>query len=123
MMRSQIAELFYNSLTHSCDSMSAGAAATLDTTMSKRGIEVMKDTGINTANQFSKQLTPEMIDSVDKVILFPTDYMPDYALHSEKSEMWDVADPHYNKEKGMPFVLAVRDDIKSRIEKLIENQR
>lgn len=119
-MRSQMAELFYNSMTDSTDATSAGAVATLDSAISKRATEALAELSINTDGQYSKQLTPQMVEEADRVILFPTDHMPQYALNSSKSETWDVADPHYNKEKGMEFVRQVRDEIKEKIENLIK---
>lgn len=119
-MRSQIAEAFYNRLTNSADAFSAGAIATEKDHISIRGAEAMKETGVSTDGQFSKQLTPEMINEADIVVLFPTDYMPDYAKNSPKVRLWNVIDPHYHQEEGMPLVRQVRDEIKAKVEQLVE---
>lgn len=120
MMRSQMAEVFYNSLTESHDASSAGALATKKNHMSLRGLEALQEVGLDGSQQSSKQLTPEMIADADKVILFPTEYMPDYAQHSPKAQTWDVIDPHYHQEEGMGLVRRVRDDIKQRVEQLVK---
>lgn len=120
MMRSQMAEVFYNSLTKSNDATSAGATAETKDHISKRAIEAMNDIGIDASNLKPKQLTEQMVNDADRVIYFPSDYMPDYVKESTKSELWDVIDPHYHKEEGMPLVHRIRDDIKQRVEKLVE---
>jgi len=120
MMRSQMAEAFYNALTKSNDAMSAGATAETKDHISKRAIEAMGDVGMDTMNLRPKQLTEQMVNDAERVIYFPSDYMPDYVKQSEKAELWEVIDPHYHKEKGMELVRQVRDDIKIQVEKLIE---
>ena len=118
MMRSQMAEVFYNELTKSNDAFSAGATAETKDHISKRAIEVMGEIGYDVSHLKPKQLTEEMVDEADKVIYFPSDYMPEYATKSSKATLWDVVDPHYHHEQGMPLVRQVRDDIKRRVEKL-----
>jgi protein-tyrosine-phosphatase len=107
-------------MTGTHNAKSAGAIGDEGTEISSRCLEVMKEVGMDLSNERSHLLTESMVDSVEKVILFPTDFMPDYAKNSPKAETWDVADPHYNKDKGMAFVREVRDDIKRRVEELIK---
>ncbi len=121
MMRSQMAEAFYNTLTASNDAASAGATAETKDHISKRAIEVMDDIGYDMTNLKPKQLTEKMVHKADQVIYFPSDYMPDYVRQSSKSELWNVIDPHYHKEQGMELVQQVRDEIKQRVEKLIRD--
>ncbi len=119
MIRSQMAETFYNTMTSTQDAISAGAMATLSPHASTRGEVVMNEIGLTMEGQKSDQLTPEMIDRVDKVILFPTPYMPDYATQSPKAEIWDVFDPHYHPDRTVVTDRFVRDEIKRRVEGLI----
>lgn len=119
MMRSQMAEAFYNALTKSNDATSAGATAETKDHISKRAIEAMNDIGYDVTNLKPKQLTERMAEGADKVVYFPSDYMPGYVKNSDKSELWDVIDPHYHHEQGMVLVRQVRDDIKKQVEKLI----
>lgn len=120
IMRSPMAEVWYNELTGTRDATSAGAAPGGDYT-DPRVVAVMNEAGIDTSHIASTQLTPELIDAADKVILFPTPLMPDYALRSPKAELWDIADPWY--QGGGPELLRrVRDDIKQRVEQLIARQ-
>lgn len=120
MIRSQMAETFYNTFTKSNDAISAGAVATLKNHASERGETVMQEIGLTMAGQKSDQLTQEMVDAADKVVWFPTPYMPSYVTESDKAELWDVADPHYQENRTIETDRAVRDEIKKRIEKLID---
>ena len=90
MMRSQMAEAFYNTLTGTNSAFSAGAMAAL------------KD------------------HIADLVVYFPTPTMPNYVLESPKAILWDVIDPHYHQEEGIELVRSVRDEIKERVERLIQ---
>lgn len=119
MMRSQMAEALYNVLTGTYDASSAGALDVGHQHISKRAAEVMNELGIETRHLKPKQVTNEMIDVADKIVLFPTDFMPSFAKNNPKAEFWNVTDPHYHPEKGMELVRQVRDDIRSRIEQLI----
>lgn len=119
MTRSQIAEAFYNNLTGSHDATSAGTMATGLDHMGSRAAEVMREVGIATDSQYSKQLTPDMVDTADVVVLFPANGTPDYVKTSPKTVLWDVVDPHYYHDEGMPLVQRVRDEIKRRVEVLI----
>lgn len=119
MIRSQMAETFYNALTNSQDATSAGTMATLADHASEKGELVMNEIGLSMAGQRSDQLTKEMADDADKVIWFPTPYMPEYVTESEKAELWDVADPHYYPDRTVEVDRAVRDEIQKRVKKLI----
>lgn len=118
-MRSQMAEVFYNELTKSNDAVSAGATAETKDHISKRAIEVMSEVGYDVSHLKPQQLTEEMVGEADKVIYFPSDYMPEYVTKSSKATLWDVIDPHYHHEEGMPLVRQVRDDIRKRVGKLV----
>ena len=119
MMRSQMAETFYNALTKSPNASSAGATAEIKDHISRRAIEAMDDIGYDVRHLKPKQLTEEMIKTADKIIYFPSDFMPQYVKQNPKAEFWDVVDPHYHQEEGMALVRKVRDDIRRRVEKLI----
>lgn len=118
-MRSQMAELFYNSLTNSHDALSAGATAETKDHISPRAIEALADIGYDATKLMPKQLTENMVEAADKVIYFPSDYMPDYVKNNPKSELWDVIDPHYHRDQGMELVRRVRDNIKQKVTQLL----
>ena len=120
MMRSQMAEVFYNAETRSNDAISAGAIAETKEYISPRAIEAMSALGYVTQHLKPTQVSEHMVADADKVVYFPSAYMPDYVKQNPKSELWDIADPHYNKDKGMSFVCQVRDQIKMNVEKLVK---
>lgn len=115
-----MAEAFYNLMTKSNDATSAGATAETKDHISKRAIEIMNDIEYDVTNLKPKQLNEQMTKAADKIVYFPSDYMPDYVKQSPKSELWNVIDPHYHKEQGMDLVRRVRDDIRQRVQKLIQ---
>ena len=120
MMRSQMAEMFYNELTKSNDAFSAGATAETKDHISKRAIEAMSDIGYDVSHLKPVQLAEQMVDEADKIIYFPSDYMPEYVVKSPKATLWDVVDPHYHQEEGMELVRQVRDDIRKHVERIVK---
>ena len=113
-----MAEAIYKKLTSLSDVESAGAVATGEDHISSRALVALHEIGIEAKGQYSKQLTPEMVQAADKVVLFPTDFMPEYAKQSPKAELWDIIDPHYHQEQGMKLVETVRDKIYEKVTEL-----
>jgi len=118
--RSQMAEAFYNSLTGTHDASSAGTAANGWPNPSPEAMRAMKDVGISVEGMHSKQLTTEMVEAADKIILFPTNFTPDYLPRLKKVEQWSVIDPGYHEDKGMELMYEVRDSIREQVKRLIE---
>lgn len=119
LIRSQMGEAFYNTLSASQNAASAGTAAQDWPGPSPRAIEVMNEIGIDIRGNPATRLTDEMVETADKIILFPTNFTPDYLPQLDKVELWDVIDPGYNKDRGMELVREVRDDIQKRVEELL----
>lgn len=117
-MRSPMAEAFYNELTGGLDATSAGVAPGGEFADS-RVVEIMGEIGIDVSASASTLLAPDLVEAADKIVLFPTPLMPDYALSSSKAEYWDVADPWY-EGAGPELLRSVRDDIRARVKNLIE---
>ena len=123
MVRSQIAEALYNSLTNSHDASSAGTAATRRPAASRRAIAVMNESGISLDGHFSKDVTQVAVDEADKVILFPVTTEPAYLRESRKVERWDISDLGFGVEDSLALDRNVRDYVKERVEKLVEATR
>lgn len=123
MVRSQIAEAFYNSLTNSHDASSAGTAATRRPAASRRAIAVMDELGVSLDSHFSKDVTQVAVDEADKVILFPVTAEPAYLRDSRKVERWDISDLGFGVEDSVALDRNVRDYVKERVEKLVEASR
>jgi len=127
--RSQIGAVLYNSLTQTNDADSAGTdvdkkhpeAKTLREfdVMVKPNItlEALKERGIEIDDLPRKQLTPEMLFQYDLVVHFiEPEKRPEW-LRGKNVIFWDVFDPH---SRSLEEVLQAFDQIKPRIEKLIE---
>lgn len=56
-------------------------------------VQVMKEEGLDISNNTSTQITPEMIEDFDKVIVMAEPYsIPDWLSGSPKTEIWEVPD-------------------------------
>jgi protein-tyrosine-phosphatase len=113
--RSQIAETFFNKLASGkAIAMSAGTKPS--NRVNSKAIEVMKEIGIDMDKQKPKLLTREMIENVDKLITMgcEADFCPAPYL---KTEDWKIEDP---SGKSIEKFREVRDKIKQKVEKLIE---
>lgn len=119
MVRSQIAEAYYNLLTQSHDASSAGVAATGRDTVSRRAIAVMNEVGISLDDHYSKQITPEMVVQADKIILFTVAEMPEYLAGSDKVEDWDILDLGFEIEDSIVLDRLVRDSVHEKVNELI----
>ena len=115
MMRSQMAEAFYNTLTNTTDATSAGAAAAVDREVPKEIAQSMQEKGISMDGMVGKQVTRDMVDEADVVITFPTPYMPKSILEDIKTREWDVSDPFYMPDDGTDHVSRARDRIEARV--------
>lgn len=120
IMRSQMAEGFYNAFTDSRDATSAGTRAELGEV--PHGVqEVMKEKGISLTGHKSEQLTQQMVERSDKVVYMTQNHLPSYVAQSEKAEYWPVGDP-WGGSYGT--LRDTRDDIEQRVRRLIkENEQ
>lgn len=121
--RSQMAEGFYNALTHSQDATSAGvdlmnSVKRGDPTVPDLVIEVMKEVGIDITHHRRDMLTKEMVDAADSVVVITDHAMPDYVQASGKVVDWsDIPDA---VRTPIEFHRVVRDMVKERVEKLVQ---
>jgi protein-tyrosine-phosphatase len=120
IMRSQMAEAFYNALARTNDAKSAGAAAENGDPVHAVVQAAMRNKGIDMAHMTSTRLTQKMFEDADKVIAFPTPFMPRWVLDDPKTEYWDVSDPFYMADDGTNHIAAGRDDIEARVKNLIK---
>lgn len=73
----------------------------------------MKEIGFDMSAQEVHQLTPEMVDLADRVIVMgdtPGGPLPDFLASSPKLQSWDVPDPGYGEisHKGARDMIAER---------------
>lgn len=120
VMRSQMAEGYYNAMTGTTDARSAGVdKATIDRFDSpyKDGVKVMADEGIDISGQYPKMVTPEAVDEADVVYVmtFP-DVVPEYVKSSPKTVYWDIEDPFGMDMEG---VLRIQQQVKEHVSGII----
>ena len=123
--RSQMAEAFFNNYTRNHKSTSAGTEVkdkegqTIGQNEKARFVwEVMDEEGIDVRNYKRKQLTSQMVERADQVIVITEkEFCPDYLLKSPKAIYWEIPDA-----KGTDYETHVktRDDIKTLVRGLIK---
>ena len=63
-------------------------------------LDLMQEKGFDLSGNTRNQVTPEMVDSADRIILMLGRITPeDFLAQSEKTEVWDITDPaHMTRE-------------------------
>jgi len=122
-MRSQIACAYYNKISRSDNSDSAGieadryASRTIGE-IDEEWAKVVEEIGLNIKQERPKQLTKAMFDQFDKIIVMAEkEFWPDYMFGSEKVEYWEIKDPKGENIKGLR---KTRDDVISGVKELLE---
>lgn len=121
--RSQMAEAYYNHLSHSERASSAGI---LDYTPAKYGtpvkhaVDVMLEQGIDISRQRVKTVTVEMVERADEIyLLCPEEEVPGYVTAGGSYHVWAVPDP---SDAPLESFRHVRDQIKALVEGLVRNE-
>ncbi len=113
--RSQIAEAFFNKLAP--EGFIAISAGTVPAgTVNSKVIKVMEEVGIDMSKQKPRRLTLDLVKKADIVITMGCG--AEECPLIERGVDWGMEDP---KDKPMERVREVRDEIKGRVEKLIES--
>ena len=114
--RSQMAEAFYNAFSKGGGAISAGVKPKDE--IDPNAVRVMNEVGIDISGQKPKPLQMEMIEEADKIIIMgcaAEEVCP--AVFLDKVEDWGLMDP---AGKPIETVRTIRNEIKRRVEKLIE---
>ncbi len=85
-----------------------------DTKGAEKIIDVLKEVGIEWSNAMRTQLSPEMLEGIDLVVVMAEpEHIPEYLNKHPKMVYWEVKDP-----KGTPieFHRETRDKIKRLVE-------
>lgn len=126
--RSQMAAGLYNKLSKKGHADSAGTNAdNAGETITERAryrpaaqhtIDVMSKEGIDISANLREQLTKEMIDKYDKIIVMAEpETIPDYLKNSTKYIYWEIEDP---KGGNYEVIHRAKEVIKAKVVKLIE---
>jgi len=114
--RSQMAEGYARAYGKKIMNASSAGVAALGT-VSPEAIEVMKEDGVDISGQRSEQITREMAEKADLVVVLggsPEAIYPD--LLADKALRWPIPDPFCG---GIEDFRRVRDLIKARVTDLI----
>lgn len=122
--RSQMAEELFNKYSKNNKGISAGTNA-----IKYKGkklkefappvIAVLKEKDIDVSEKIPLQLTPEIVKSVDRiVVLTKKEDLPDYLINSNKVTFWKIED---GKGKGYDFHINMRNQIEKLINKLVHD--
>lgn len=120
VIRSQMAEAFYNNLSKSKEGKSAGILYSSPLRFRKPhkyAIAVMKEAGIDISKKKVKQITLEMIDSVDQVyVMIHKEDCPYFLRECGKVKYWKIDDPLGG---DLEDYQEARDKIKKKIESIL----
>jgi len=87
----------------------------------KNMIPCMKEVGIDISKSEIKQVTPEMVNNADKIIIMTSkENLPNFVLGNKKLEFWDVKDP---KGTDLESHGKTRDQIKELIKNMLRNSK
>ena len=130
--RSQIAETMFNHLSDH-QATSAGTAVrhldvegqTIKAHSESPGapvtpgivLELMQEKGFDLSYNMRNQVTPEMVDSADRVILMLGRIPPeDFLTQSDKLEVWDITDPVHMTRETTAIIM---DEVTARVHVLL----
>ena len=124
--RSQTAMEFYNQLR-------PGGADSAGTLVDEPGqklkerfradaiITAMKELGIDMTENVRKQIVPEALDRYDQIIVMAEpETVPEWLEKSDKAVFWKIQDA---RDVPLEGTRKIRDEIKAKVEKFVENTR
>lgn len=117
--RSQIAESYFNKFSKKHKAISAGEHTSMKEYNGEKLkvfamdiVGIMKEEGIDISEKVTKQLTKEMIDSCDKIIVLgERENLPDY-IDKSKVAFWSIPDLNHMPHK-------IQQEYRDRIKKLV----
>ncbi len=119
-----MAEAFFNLYSKNDKAISAGKEKVLvlgEDRMNEQIVKVMLEKGIDISKNKSKQVTKEMIDTADKIILMNPDLLSLFGIPKEKLEVWDIEDFSAPAEDNiyLPNFRKIRDLVEDKVKDLI----
>ncbi|MEK7194586.1 MAG: low molecular weight phosphatase family protein [Patescibacteria group bacterium] len=128
--RSQVAEVIFNKLAKGKHlAVSAGTIVINPEGKSQDGVTLkdvpgaekvltaLSEIGIDASENKRSQLSPEMLDTADKVIVMAEkDTIPDYLSKNSEFTYWELKDP---KKESLEFMRDIRDQIQVLVKELI----
>lgn len=113
--RSQMAEAFFNRYAKG-KAIAESAGTEPADVVDPKVVQVMKEIGIDISDKQPRRLTPEMLDSVDRIVTMgcgvegvcPVSFLP--------TEDWGLEDP---SGQSLAKVREIRDQIESKVKRLV----
>ena len=119
--RSQMAEAIFNNLSKGKDgATSAGTIVKKDRHRVTDPFitEIMKEIDIDISEKIRNQLTPEIVEESDRIIVMAQpESIPEYLKDNKKAIYWEVPDPHL---QSIEFARGVRKKIQLKVNEFIE---
>lgn len=126
--RSQMAEAFYNTATHTKDANSVGTRVEIEgQSLGQRKLEhpghsfvvdIMNELGIDVSKSVSTHLTKNMLNKYDKVISMASKKLsPNWLVNAPNYIYWRVNDP---MGKNRQVTVKARDIIRLKIDELLK---
>ena len=114
--KSQLAAGLMNQLAHGTVTVhSAGTKP--GESLNTQAVESLNELGIDITGEHPKPVTDEVLDAADVVIVLGTEARIE-PREGKRFEFWETDEPSQRGIEGMERMHLVRDDIKSRVQKL-----
>ena len=117
--RSQIAEALFNHLAQG-KARATSAGTNPANIIDPKVVQIMNEVGVDISSNRPKKLTMEMLDQADKVITMGCGVEKACPATFTETEDWELEDP---KGQSIERIREIRDQIKTRVEKLIEEMQ
>lgn len=119
--RSQMAEILFRKVNKKHKVISSGIKVNekereklKDIPLAEPVIRFMKKEGFDASENFRKQITREMVNKADKVIVMAEkEIWPDFLINNPKVVFWDIEDPKGMSDEGYKKII-------EQLKKLIE---
>ena len=124
--RSQMAEIIFNNLSKEHHSTSAGTVVERHEGEKIKNIDLsaqyvidcMKEKGFDISEKVRKQLTKNMVDKADKIIVMAEiETVPNYLKENKKAVFWKIENP---KGKSLEEHRRCKNQVKIKVKKLIK---
>ncbi|PPG27199.1 low molecular weight phosphatase family protein [Pseudoclavibacter sp. RFBB5] len=87
------------------------------TALNQQSVDSLAEIGVSVGDEYPKQLTPEMIDAADLIVVLGAEARAPETAGVEV-ETWITGEPSDRGIEGMERMRLVRDDIRARVEAL-----
>ncbi len=114
--RSQMAQLMWEAHFGESSALSAGTEVIVNKPMPEDFITAMEESGYDASKCHRKQLTEEMVNAADRVVLMTGKSIPEYLTKFPHVTIWKVDDP---RGLGLDAHRQARDVIWEHIEELV----